>query len=57
MSGLGMGIAEEEKENGIRVSNLYPGEVNTPILDNRKAPPSQNTAKAYYSLRMLLQLY
>ena len=40
MSGLGMGIAEEEKENGIRVSNLYPGEVNTPILDNRKAPPS-----------------
>ena len=35
-----MGIAEEEKENGIRVSNLYPGEVNTPILDNRKAPPS-----------------
>ena len=41
MSGLGMGIAEEEKDNGIRVSNLYPGEVNTPILDNRKSPPSQ----------------
>lgn len=39
MSGLGMGVAEEEKENGIRISNLYPGEVNTPILNNRKIPP------------------
>ncbi|HAD21675.1 MAG TPA: oxidoreductase [Opitutae bacterium] len=41
MSGLGMGIAEEEKDNGIRVTNLYPGEVNTPILNNRKNPPNQ----------------
>ena len=41
LSGLGMGVAEEEKENGIRVSNIYPGEVNTPILDNRKEPPNQ----------------
>jgi NADP-dependent 3-hydroxy acid dehydrogenase YdfG len=41
MSGLGMGIAEEEKANGIRVTNLYPGEVNTPILNNRKTPPNQ----------------
>ena len=41
LSGLGMGVAGEEKENGIRVSNIYPGEVNTPILDNRKEPPNQ----------------
>ena len=40
MSGLGVGVAEEEKENGIRITNLYPGEVNTPILENRKQPPS-----------------
>ena len=42
MSGLGVGVAEEEKENGIRVTNIYPGEVNTPILDNRKIPPTQD---------------
>lgn len=42
MTGLGMGLAEEEKGNGIRVTNIYPGEVNTPILNNRKAPPTQD---------------
>lgn len=41
MSGLGMGVAEEVKDHGIRITNLYPGEVNTPILDNRKKPPSK----------------
>jgi NADP-dependent 3-hydroxy acid dehydrogenase YdfG len=41
MSGLGIGVAEEERNNGIRISNLYPGEVNTPILDNRKEPPGE----------------
>jgi NADP-dependent 3-hydroxy acid dehydrogenase YdfG len=28
-------IATEEKDNGIRATNLCPGEVNTPILDDR----------------------
>ena len=41
MSGLGIGVAEEERNNGIRISNLYPGEVNTPILENRKRPPGE----------------
>ena len=41
MSGLGIGVAEEERNNGIRISNLYPGEVNTPILENRKEPPGE----------------
>ena len=41
MSGLGIGLAEEERENGIRITNLYPGEVNTPILEKRKNPPSE----------------
>ena len=41
MSGLGIGVAEEERNNGIRISNLYPGEVNTPILENRKEPPRE----------------
>ena len=41
MTGLGMGLAEEEKIHGIRISSLYPGEVNTPILNNRKEPPTE----------------
>ena len=41
LTGLGVGLAEEEKDNGIRITNLYPGEVNTPILENRKTPPTQ----------------
>ena len=29
----------EEAANGIKVTNIYPGETNTPILDDRPAPP------------------
>jgi len=32
---LGTATGDEERENGIRVTNIYPGEVNTPILENR----------------------
>ena len=46
MSGLGIGVAEEERNNGIRISNLYPGEVNTPILENRKQPPGEEHRKS-----------
>jgi NADP-dependent 3-hydroxy acid dehydrogenase YdfG len=35
MSGLGICLAAEEKDAGIRVCNIYPGEVDTPILENR----------------------
>ena len=28
-------LASEEKESGIRVSNIYPGEIDTPILEVR----------------------
>jgi NAD(P)-dependent dehydrogenase (short-subunit alcohol dehydrogenase family) len=38
MRGLGLCLSAEEKGNGIRVSNIYPGEVNTPILDVRPRP-------------------
>lgn len=41
MTALGIGVGEEEKENGIRITNIYPGEVNTDILDQRKLPPDQ----------------
>lgn len=40
LRGLAMGLAAEEKDNGIRVCNIYPGEVNTPILEVRPSPVS-----------------
>lgn len=41
MSALGLCLAAEEKDNGIRVTNIYPGEVDTPILENRPQPVTE----------------
>jgi NADP-dependent 3-hydroxy acid dehydrogenase YdfG len=38
MTALGLCLAAEEKDSGIRVSNIYPGEVDTPILELRPQP-------------------
>ncbi|HID22838.1 MAG TPA: SDR family oxidoreductase [Planctomycetaceae bacterium] len=38
-SALGLFANLELAEQGIRVTNIYPGETNTPILDKRPAPP------------------
>ncbi|HZU36141.1 MAG TPA: SDR family NAD(P)-dependent oxidoreductase [Gemmataceae bacterium] len=38
MSALGQCLAAEETESGIRVSVIYPGEVDTPILEARPQP-------------------
>jgi NADP-dependent 3-hydroxy acid dehydrogenase YdfG len=38
MSALGLCLAAEEKDSGIRVSVIYPGEVDTPILESRPNP-------------------
>ncbi len=35
MTALGTAISNEVRGEGVRVTNVYPGEVNTPILDNR----------------------
>ena len=40
MTALGSCVAEEERDAGIRITNVFPGEVNTPILDKRPVPPS-----------------
>ncbi|MCA9234276.1 MAG: SDR family NAD(P)-dependent oxidoreductase [Planctomycetales bacterium] len=40
MAALGIAAALEVKDEGVRVSNIYPGEVNTPILDRRPVPVS-----------------
>jgi NADP-dependent 3-hydroxy acid dehydrogenase YdfG len=38
LRGLAMGLAAEERANGIRITSIYPGEVDTPILENRPTP-------------------
>ena len=36
---LGTFVNLEEAGNGIKVTNIYPGETNTPIIDKRPMPP------------------
>lgn len=38
MTALGTSVGEEERQNGIRVTNIFPGEVDTPILKARPVP-------------------
>jgi NAD(P)-dependent dehydrogenase (short-subunit alcohol dehydrogenase family) len=38
LTALGTAVGNECAQDGVRVTNLYPGEVNTPILDNRPVP-------------------
>jgi len=38
LRGLALTLGVEEKNSGLRVTNVYPGEVNTPILDVRPQP-------------------
>ena len=45
MGALGTYVNKEDAENGIRVSNIYPGETNTPIIDRRDSPPSADRRK------------
>jgi NADP-dependent 3-hydroxy acid dehydrogenase YdfG len=42
MAALGIGLGAEEKDAGIRVCNIYPGEVDTPILVFRPQPISED---------------
>ena len=43
---LGTAVGIEERPNGIRVTNIYPGEVDTPILDQRPVPvPAERKAQ------------
>lgn len=39
-TGLGVSAWSEEAPNGIRITNIYPGEVDTPILEHRPQPVS-----------------
>lgn len=46
MSALGTAVSNEDARNGIRVTNIFPGEVNTPILEKRPAPVSDERKAA-----------
>lgn len=41
MTALGIGLGAEEKDSGVRVTNIYPGEVDTPILEFRPTPVTE----------------
>ena len=41
MTSLGTCVANEVAVDGVRVTNVYPGEVNTPLLEQRPAPVSE----------------
>ncbi len=42
MTGLTQSINVEHRRNGIRATAIFPGEINTPLLDKRPAPPPQD---------------
>lgn len=46
MTALGTTTANEVRNEGVRVTNVYPGEVNTPILDRRPVPVSDEHRNA-----------
>ncbi len=39
MAGLTQSINAEERHNGIRACGVFPGDINTPLLDKRPVPP------------------
>ena len=45
VSGLTQSINWEEQKHGIRATALYPGDINTPLLDKRPVPPPLEARK------------
>ncbi|MDA7916286.1 SDR family oxidoreductase [Verrucomicrobia bacterium] len=41
-NGLTQAINTEERVNGIRACSIFPGDINTPLLDRRPSPPPMN---------------
>jgi NAD(P)-dependent dehydrogenase (short-subunit alcohol dehydrogenase family) len=41
MAALGTAVANENARFGIRITNVFPGEVNTPILEHRPTPVTE----------------
>ncbi len=40
-AGLAQSINAEENRNGIRATSVFPGDINTPLLDRRPNPPAK----------------
>lgn len=40
VAALGTAVANEERNNGVRITTIFPGEVDTPILEHRPEPVS-----------------
>jgi NADP-dependent 3-hydroxy acid dehydrogenase YdfG len=40
LAGLSQSINAEERQRGIRACSIFPGDVNTPLMDARPQPPS-----------------
>ncbi|MCF7668817.1 MAG: SDR family oxidoreductase [Verrucomicrobia bacterium] len=40
LAGLTQSINAEERRHGIRACSIFPGDINTPLLDKRSRPPS-----------------
>ena len=45
MTGLNQSINAEEKSNGIRACAIFPGDIDTPLLEKRPAPPPPEARK------------
>ena len=45
LAGLTQSINAEEKGNGIRACSIFPGDIDTPLLNKRPAPPSSEARK------------
>jgi NADP-dependent 3-hydroxy acid dehydrogenase YdfG len=43
LTGLTQTINAEERGNGIRACCIFPGDIDTPLLDKRPTPPAPNT--------------
>ena len=43
MAGLTQAINAEERGRGVRACAIFPGDVDTPILNNRPTPPSRES--------------
>jgi NADP-dependent 3-hydroxy acid dehydrogenase YdfG len=41
LAGLTQSVNAEERANGIRACSIFPGDIDTPILDKRPQPPTQ----------------
>ncbi len=56
MTALGICTANEENAHGVRITNVYPGEVDTPILDYRPQPVSDAHRQAILKPEDVAQL-